>query len=86
MTVAKPARKPATKAARMCIVDVGYQKFALPVSKGLAVIDLLREAEPVEWAIGDCWQIESQPLRLELQLVSPAQVLPAVPDGAPTLH
>lgn len=86
MAVAKPARKPATKAAQMCIVAVGYQQFALPVSKGLAVIDLLREAEPVEWAIGDCWRVESQPLRLELQLVRPAQVLPAAPDAAPTLH
>lgn len=86
MTVAKPARKPATKAAQMCVVTVGYQQFALPMAKGLALIELMATAETVDYDHPGQFRVRAERLELELQVIKPAQVLPAVPEAAPTIH
>ncbi len=86
MTTASKPRKPAARAAQMCVVRIGYQQFALPLTKGLALVDLMASAEPVDYDCHGHYRVDSEPLELRLEAIKPSQVLPALPADAPTLH
>lgn len=66
----------------LCVVEIGYQHYLLPVSDGLKLMELMQKAVSCEWTYEDNekeFMAGSTP-RLSMQMVRPDQV--RMPPGA----
>lgn len=78
------ATRPVKSATQMCVVTLDYTEYLLPMSKGLALVDLMQHAQRCDSRYGGVrlsktiWT-EGEPLRIELEAVSVAQIKPKPP-------
>lgn len=60
----------------LCVVDIGYQHYLLPVPDGLKLMELMQKAVSCEWTYGDDgkqFEAGGTP-RLSMEMVRPDQV------------
>lgn len=70
------ARAPKATAA-MCIVQIGYENYAMPVAAGLRVIELLKDAKLVDQGFARVmtYYLHDEPVRLTLEVVKASQIV-----------
>jgi hypothetical protein len=71
---------------QMCVVSLDFTEYLLPLSKGLALVDLMQHAVKCDARYGNVglsktvWT-EADPPRLELEAVSTGNIKPKPPEA-----
>ena len=64
-------------AVAMCIVQIGYENYALPVAAGLRIVELMKDAKLVDQGFARVmtYYTHDEPVRLTLEVVRASQIV-----------